>query len=47
MQLAYDQVKAEIEVTEFHLTGYSLGAAQAAFVASSTTAGTRSISSAS
>jgi predicted alpha/beta-fold hydrolase len=33
MQLAYDQVKDEIEVTSFHLTGYSLGAAQAAFVA--------------
>ena len=33
MQLAYDQVKDEIEVTGFHLTGYSLGAAQAAFVA--------------
>lgn len=33
MQLAYDQVKDEIQVTRFHLTGYSLGAAQAAFVA--------------
>jgi hypothetical protein len=33
MRLAYDQVKDEIEVTGFHLTGYSLGAAQAAFVA--------------
>ena len=33
MQLAYDQVKAEIEVTAFDLAGYSLGAAQAAFVA--------------
>ncbi len=33
MQLAYDQVKDEIQVTGFYLTGYSLGAAQAAFVA--------------
>jgi predicted alpha/beta-fold hydrolase len=33
MRLAYDQVKDEIEVTSFYLTGYSLGAAQAAFVA--------------
>ncbi len=33
MQLAYAQVKDEIEVTGFDLTGYSLGAAQAAFVA--------------
>ena len=33
MRLAYDQVKNEIEVTGFDLTGYSLGAAQAAFVA--------------
>jgi hypothetical protein len=33
MQLAYDQVKDQIEVTSFHMTGYSLGAAQAAFVA--------------
>ena len=33
MRLAYDQVKDEIQATEFYLTGYSLGAAQAAFVA--------------
>jgi hypothetical protein len=33
MRLAYDQVKGEIEVSKFYLTGYSLGAAQAAFVA--------------
>jgi hypothetical protein len=33
MRLAYDQVKGEIQVTKFYLTGYSLGAAQAAFVA--------------
>ena len=33
MQLAYAQVKDQIEVTGFDLTGYSLGAAQAAFVA--------------
>ena len=33
MRLVYEQVKDEIEVTGFHLTGYSLGAAQAAFVA--------------
>jgi hypothetical protein len=33
MRLAYDQVKGEIQVSKFYLTGYSLGAAQAAFVA--------------
>ena len=33
MQKIYDRVKDEIEVTSFHLTGYSLGAAQSAFVA--------------
>lgn len=33
MRLAYEQVRDEIEVTAFHLTGYSLGAAQSAFVA--------------
>jgi hypothetical protein len=33
MRLVYEQVEDEIEVTGFHLTGYSLGAAQAAFVA--------------
>ncbi len=33
MQLAYQQVKDRIEVTTFHLTGYSLGAWHAAFVA--------------
>jgi hypothetical protein len=33
MQLAYERVKNRIEVTAFHLTGYSLGAWHAAFVA--------------
>ncbi len=33
MRLAYAQVKDRIEVSDFDLTGYSLGAAQAAFVA--------------
>jgi hypothetical protein len=33
MRLAYDQVKDRIQVTKFYLTGYSLGASQAAFVA--------------
>ncbi|MBW1980491.1 MAG: alpha/beta fold hydrolase [Deltaproteobacteria bacterium] len=33
MQLAWEQVKDKIKVSEFYLTGYSLGAAQAAFVA--------------
>jgi pimeloyl-ACP methyl ester carboxylesterase len=33
MQLAYRQVRDQIEVTRFYLTGYSLGATQAAFVA--------------
>ena len=33
MQLAYAQVQDRIEVTGFDLTGYSLGGAQAAFVA--------------
>jgi hypothetical protein len=33
MQLAYQQVKDRIEVTTFHLTGYSLGAWHSAFVA--------------
>jgi hypothetical protein len=33
MQGAYKQVAHTIEVSEFYLTGYSLGAAQAAFVA--------------
>jgi ABC-type transporter lipoprotein component MlaA len=32
MRLAWLQVQEEIEVTDFYLTGYSLGAAQAAFV---------------
>lgn len=33
MQMAYAEVADTIEVSEFYLTGYSLGAAQAAFVA--------------
>lgn len=33
MQKAYGQVKDDIEVTDFHVTGYSLGALHAAFVA--------------
>lgn len=32
MDLAWQQVKTRIEVSEFYLTGYSLGAAQAAFI---------------
>jgi hypothetical protein len=32
MELAWEQVKDDIDVSGFHLTGYSLGAAQAAFV---------------
>jgi predicted alpha/beta-fold hydrolase len=33
MQLAWSQVKERIEVSEFYLTGYSLGGAQSAFLA--------------
>ncbi len=33
MRLAYEQVAERIEVSKFHLTGYSLGAWQAAFIA--------------
>jgi hypothetical protein len=33
MEVAWNQVKDEIEVSTFHLGGYSLGASQAAFVA--------------
>lgn len=33
MGLAWQQVRDRIEVSEFHLTGYSLGAAQAAYIA--------------
>ncbi len=33
METAWKQVEGEIEVTSFHLCGYSLGASQAAFVA--------------
>jgi predicted alpha/beta-fold hydrolase len=33
MQLAWQQIREEIEVTDFYLIGYSLGGAQAAFVA--------------
>lgn len=33
MKLAYERVKSRIEVSEFYLTGYSLGGWQAAFVA--------------
>jgi hypothetical protein len=32
MTLAWEQVKSRIKVTEFYLTGYSLGASQSAFV---------------
>ncbi len=32
MELSYEQVKGKIDVSEFCLTGYSLGASQAAFV---------------
>ncbi|MDH3771798.1 MAG: alpha/beta hydrolase, partial [Nitrospirota bacterium] len=33
MQLAYEEVKDRIEVSKFHLSGYSLGAWNAAFIA--------------
>jgi len=33
MKLAYDKVKSRVNVSEFYLTGFSLGGAQAAFVA--------------
>jgi hypothetical protein len=33
MQLAWDEVKDDIEVSDFNLTGYSLGGIQSAFVA--------------
>ncbi|HEY9036106.1 MAG TPA: hypothetical protein VIM96_05275 [Pseudomonadales bacterium] len=33
MQQAYDMVKDNIEVSEFHITGYSLGALHSAFIA--------------
>lgn len=33
MELAWQQVKGRIQVSDFNVTGYSLGAAQAAFVA--------------
>ena len=33
MELIYEQIRDKVEVTEFYLTGYSLGGAQAAFVA--------------
>ena len=33
MTLAWEQVKGRIKVSEFYLTGYSLGASQSAFVA--------------
>ena len=33
MEVAWQQVRGDIEVSSFHLGGYSLGAAQAAFVA--------------
>ena len=33
MQLAYEEVKDRIEVTKFHLSGYSLGGWNAAFIA--------------
>jgi hypothetical protein len=32
MTMAYEQVKGRIKVTDFYLTGYSLGASQSAFV---------------
>lgn len=32
MQKVWEQIRGDIEVSEFHLTGYSLGASQAAFV---------------
>jgi hypothetical protein len=33
MRLAFERVKKKVEVTEFYLSGYSLGAAESAFVA--------------
>ena len=33
MDLIHQQIKDKIDITEFHVTGYSLGASQAAFVA--------------
>ncbi|OUS13601.1 hypothetical protein A9Q89_02470 [Gammaproteobacteria bacterium 53_120_T64] len=33
MELAYQKIKADADVSEFHVMGYSLGAAHAAFVA--------------
>jgi hypothetical protein len=33
MQMAYERVKKRVSVSEFYLTGYSLGAAESAFVA--------------
>ena len=33
MEMIWEDIKGRIDVTEFHLTGYSLGAAQAAFAA--------------
>ncbi len=33
MKLAYDKVKSQVDVSEFYLTGFSLGGTQAAFVA--------------
>ncbi len=33
LQMAYERVKSRVEVSEFYLTGYSLGAFQSAFVA--------------
>ncbi len=33
LQMAYQRVKSQVEVSEFYVTGYSLGAAQAAYVA--------------
>ena len=33
MELIHEQIKNKVEITEFYITGYSLGGAQAAFVA--------------
>jgi hypothetical protein len=33
MEMIWEDIKDRVEVTEFHMTGYSLGAAQAAFTA--------------
>jgi esterase/lipase len=33
MEAIYEQIKGSVDVTEFYITGYSLGGAQAAFVA--------------